>query len=312
MGFARSADPRAKRPSRSARSVGRRPLSAARWSRSCAPVMRSNMLSSPGTTPNRARSMRWTGFPNSRLRPRSGRTNPSRQRIVVVLPAPLGPRNPKISPAGTASVTSSIPRRRPYHFVRWDVSMTASGFAIDSPSIEAIHGRRQPLRHRQFHRLGRALEALVHHPLLLGGEPREDEVGRVDAERRAADADAQPRELRRAQRFDDRLQPIVPTGAACRTEPEPAQGQVDVVHDDEDVCGTQPVAPAQIAYRFTAHIHIRVRAGEQHAAGPYRPAPDLCEPLVLIHPDAGPFGEERDDFPPHVMTRAAVAASRIP
>ena len=31
-------------------------------------------------------------------------------RIVVVLPAPLGPRKPKTSPCSTAIVTSSMPR----------------------------------------------------------------------------------------------------------------------------------------------------------------------------------------------------------
>ena len=34
-------------------------------------------------------------------RPRSGRRKSSRIRIVVVLPAPFGPRKPKIVPAGT-------------------------------------------------------------------------------------------------------------------------------------------------------------------------------------------------------------------
>ena len=37
----------------------------------------------------------------------------SRVRIVVVLPAPLGPRKPKTSPAPTEKVTSSIPRALP-------------------------------------------------------------------------------------------------------------------------------------------------------------------------------------------------------
>ena len=34
------------------------------------------------------------GFPNSRMLPRSGRCSPSIMRIVVDLPAPLGPRKP--------------------------------------------------------------------------------------------------------------------------------------------------------------------------------------------------------------------------
>ena len=46
-----------------------------------------------------------------RALPRVGWSRSSRVRIVVVLPAPLGPRKPKTSPASTAIVTSSIPRR---------------------------------------------------------------------------------------------------------------------------------------------------------------------------------------------------------
>jgi hypothetical protein len=37
-------------------------------------------------------------------------------RIVVDLPAPLGPSRPKISPAGTSSVTSSTARNVPKAF----------------------------------------------------------------------------------------------------------------------------------------------------------------------------------------------------
>jgi hypothetical protein len=39
--------------------------------------------------------------------PRSGFRNPSTHSIVVVLPAPLGPINPKISPSRTSNDTSS-------------------------------------------------------------------------------------------------------------------------------------------------------------------------------------------------------------
>jgi hypothetical protein len=37
----------------------------------------------------------------------------SNVRIAVVLPAPLGPRKPKTSPASTEKVTSSMPRALP-------------------------------------------------------------------------------------------------------------------------------------------------------------------------------------------------------
>ena len=45
--------------------------------------------------------------------PAVGRSSPRSVRIVVVLPAPLGPRNPKTSPSSTANVTSVMPRQLP-------------------------------------------------------------------------------------------------------------------------------------------------------------------------------------------------------
>src|SRR5437879_4223172 len=49
----------------------------------------------------------------------------SRRRMVVVLPAPFGPRNPKTSPCSTTRSTSMIPRWAPYDLVSFSVSMIA-------------------------------------------------------------------------------------------------------------------------------------------------------------------------------------------
>src|SRR5690242_13070646 len=46
-------------------------------------------------------------------------------RIVVVLPAPFGPRNPNTSPSWTWRSTSTIPLCSPYVLVRRSVRMTA-------------------------------------------------------------------------------------------------------------------------------------------------------------------------------------------
>jgi hypothetical protein len=52
-------------------------------------------------------------MPKTSARPLVGRMRSSIVRIVVVFPAPLGPRNPKISPSSTARSTSIIPRLVP-------------------------------------------------------------------------------------------------------------------------------------------------------------------------------------------------------
>lgn len=46
-------------------------------------------------------------------------------RIVVVFPAPFGPRNPKTVAAGTERSRSTMPRADPYDFVRVSVSMAS-------------------------------------------------------------------------------------------------------------------------------------------------------------------------------------------
>src|SRR5574341_402457 len=297
------------------------------------------MLSSPGTTPSRARSMRWTGFPSSRLVPRCGRTNPSRHRIVVVFPAPFGPRKPKISPDGTENVTSSIPRRRPYHLPRRDVSMTASALAIVAPGsslvpagfgaappkvttvggrtigaarIEPVHRGAETLGNRHLHGVGGALDARLRHRRFVAREPRQHEVRGVGPFRRAADPDTQPRELGRPQRLDDGSQPIVSPGAAFGPEPEAAERQIDVIHDDEDVLGPQAMPAAEIPHGFSAHVHVRERPGQQDTAAADRPATNLREAFVLVDPDAGAAGEARDDLPADVVARPPVATPWIP
>ena len=66
-------------------------------------------------------------IPNTRTTPEVGRMKSSRVRIVVVLPAPFGPRKPKASPRATSNVRSWTPRAVPYRFVSCRTSMTAVG-----------------------------------------------------------------------------------------------------------------------------------------------------------------------------------------
>src|SRR6266536_3802960 len=56
--------------------------------------------------------------PPIRTSPRSGRARPTSMRIVVVLPAPFGPRNPKTSPATRSKETSETTSRFPNRFVK--------------------------------------------------------------------------------------------------------------------------------------------------------------------------------------------------
>jgi hypothetical protein len=52
-------------------------------------------------------------IPNTKARPDVGRMWSSRVRIVVVLPAPFGPRKPNASPGWMVRSTSMMPRCEP-------------------------------------------------------------------------------------------------------------------------------------------------------------------------------------------------------
>src|SRR5262245_42713782 len=64
--------------------------------------------------------------PATEPRPAVGRSSPARILMVVVLPAPFGPRKPKISPGRTAKVTPSTAVKRPKPLVSPSTS-TAGG-----------------------------------------------------------------------------------------------------------------------------------------------------------------------------------------
>src|SRR5271166_2159047 len=66
--------------------------------------------------------------PPTVARPDVGRSSPVRILIVVVLPAPLGPKNPKISPGATAKEMPSTAVASPKRLVMR--STTTSGGSI--------------------------------------------------------------------------------------------------------------------------------------------------------------------------------------
>src|SRR5690349_21793530 len=117
-------------------------------------------------------------MPKTRATPLVGRMRSSNTRIVVVLPAPFGPRKPKTSPWPTSRSRSMIPRWAPYAFVRRSVSMIATTWARPSLSLGrswSCHvGRagRDPLGGRVAHPL-RRLGALLQDPQVRFDATRE-------------------------------------------------------------------------------------------------------------------------------------------
>ena len=71
-------------------------------------------------------AFRRTSRPRTSIEPASGWWRPSIISIVVVLPAPFGPRRPKISPVATSKLTPSTALTAPYALRTSPTRMTAS------------------------------------------------------------------------------------------------------------------------------------------------------------------------------------------
>src|SRR5688500_14887415 len=75
---------------------------------------------------------RTTSKPPRLAVPEVAESSPARILIVVVLPAPLGPRNPMTDPGSTVSETPSIASgpASPYRLVRSAIAMAGAGMAV--------------------------------------------------------------------------------------------------------------------------------------------------------------------------------------
>src|SRR6202166_4131173 len=82
-----------------------------------------------------------TSKPPTVARPEVGRSSPQRMRIVVDLPAPLGPRNPKISPRFTSSETRSTAVKSPKRFTRFSIRTAGPVVSGGTSSLLLAHQR---------------------------------------------------------------------------------------------------------------------------------------------------------------------------
>ena len=67
-----------------------------------------------------------TSKPATTALPSDGRLSPQSMRMAVVLPAPLAPRNPNISPRLTLKDIWSVATKLPKRFVRFSAIITFS------------------------------------------------------------------------------------------------------------------------------------------------------------------------------------------
>src|SRR5437773_7195523 len=87
-------------------------------------------------------------WPLMTTRPDVGLSSPAMIRIVVVLPAPFGPRNPWISPGATSRLTPSTAVKAPYLFTRFSTRI----IALPRRPRPAAPASAIPARERDVHR----------------------------------------------------------------------------------------------------------------------------------------------------------------
>src|ERR1035441_1585337 len=87
-----------------------------------------------------ASGSRATSKPATTARPEVGLSSPQSMRMVVDLPAPFGPRNPKTSPLLTSRLIRSTATKPPKRFTKFSIAtdVTCSGMGRRS-ALDRIH-----------------------------------------------------------------------------------------------------------------------------------------------------------------------------
>src|SRR5574341_60210 len=135
------------------------------YSRFWAAVRSMSRFRSCGTTPIAvftARGCSTTSCPATRAVPEAGGESVVSIRIVVVFPAPFGPRSPKTSPFCTEKLTDCTAARLPKYFVRLMISIMGSR-PVPCPLSPAL------LLHLDPQRLDLAVKVAPFHADLVGG-----------------------------------------------------------------------------------------------------------------------------------------------
>ena len=99
--------------------------------------------------------------------------------------------------------------------------------------------------------------------------PVDSALGALSPCRGAADAQAQPRILRRSEMQGDGLQPVVPPIAPSRAPTQPPEWQVHIIADHEQVRQVDPVVPREGRHGLAAHVHMAAAMPQNYIAFEY-------------------------------------------
>src|SRR5712691_220006 len=132
------------------------------------------------------------GSPSSHASPEVGLRRPSSSLTDVVLPAPLGPRKPKISPRGTVIDRPESATVLPNRLVRSTVWMAGAAAATPFSGVATTETGADSATKAGY--LSRLLQIArdIHRDRLLDGAGDHEDVGLVDPDHSGAEASVVP------------------------------------------------------------------------------------------------------------------------
>ena len=128
--------------------------------------------------------------------------------------------------------------------------------------VKLIHRHGYPPVDQTFQRIDGAIETGSQHLDLFSRERLQHIVRRILTWGRSANPYLDPYKLWRADRLNDRLDPVVPPMSTSVFDPEAPQIQIKIVMDENQVVGGQRTLTQKAFERRTSDVHPVEGAGE--------------------------------------------------
>src|SRR6266571_540761 len=177
--------------------------------------------------------------------------------------------------------------------------------------VEAVHRDRDTLGQGRFRAIGGTLNDLRDHLPLLPRKHAQNEllVRRAGPDR--AHADPQTREGLGSQGLDDRPQPVVPSVAAARPQPDSPEFKIQIIADDQQILRPGLRQNEERRDRRTAAVHRAQRSRHQGLLPVDPHAAHQRARLALGVRPVPPPDHLLGDQIPDVVTRRRVLLARV-
>ena len=178
-------------------------------------------------------------------------------------------------------------------------------------AVVTRHGDLDPVRKPAFQGGGGAFADDLVQDALVIRKASQDIRGRIHLARWAADAEAQLSDVLGAQVLLDIAQPFLPAGAAARAQPQDAQGQIEMVANDQEPRRIDVVVAQQRAGGGAAAVHEQGGLGEQDVSRADGSAGDFRAPFAAPKIELVARCQLIQRLPTDVVARFGVFAARV-